>query len=195
VPLPFSQPGRKTIVKRPLSGGPASREPKDAHRINNEINAREVRLIDADGEPIGVVNIRDALARAADAGLDLVEIAAQAEPPVCKLLDYGKFKYEEQKKKAEARKKQKVIEVKEVKFRPNIEENDFQVKLRNVRRFLEEGNKVKVFLTFRGREMTHQEIGVKVMDRLRDLIAEEGKIEQFPKLEGRHMIMVVAPVR
>jgi translation initiation factor IF-3 len=154
-----------------------------------------VRLIAADGEALGVMHIRDALARAVEAGLDLVEIAPQAEPPVCKILDYGKFKYEEQKKKAEARKKQKVIEIKEVKFRPTIDENDFQVKVRNVKRFLEEGNKVKIFLTFRGREMTHQDIGVKVMDRVRAQLDGEGKIEQFPKLEGRHMIMVVAPTK
>lgn len=190
----MQQPRRLPIVKRPSSGGPAPKENKDAHRINENIIAREVRLIGQDGEPIGVVSLREALNRAFEAKLDLVEIAAQAVPPVCKILDYGKFRYEEQKKKAEARKKQKIIEIKEVKFRPTIDENDFQIKVRNAKRFLDEGNKVKVSLWFRGREMAHQDIGAKVMDRVRTALEADGKVEQFPRLEGRQMIMIVAPV-
>jgi translation initiation factor IF-3 len=142
---------------------------------------------------VGVVSLRDALLAAEDAGLDLVEIAPQAEPPVCKILDYGKFKYEAQKKAAEARKKQKVIEVKEIKLRPGIDDNDYGVKMRAARRFLEEGDKVKVTLRFRGREMAHQDLGMKVLVRVRDELEEMAKVEQMPKLEGRQMIMVLSP--
>ena len=126
-------------------------------------------------------------------GLDLVEISPNAEPPVCKILDYGKFKYEVQKKKAEAKKKQKVIEIKEIKVRPNIDDNDYNIQMRSVRRFLEEGDKVKVTLRFRGRELAHQELGAKVLDRIRNEVADLAKVEQFPKMEGRQMIMVMAP--
>lgn len=142
---------------------------------------------------IGVVSLRDALLAAEDAGLDLVEIAPQAEPPVCKILDYGKFKYEAQKKANEARKKQKIIEVKEIKLRPNIDDNDYDVKMRSARRFLEEGDKVKVTLRFRGRELAHQDLGMKVLERVRDDLEGLGKIEQIPKMEGRQMVMVIAP--
>ncbi len=142
---------------------------------------------------IGVVSLREGLEMAAEAGLDLVEVSPNAEPPVCKILDYGKFKYENQKKKNEARKKQKVIEVKEVKLRPNIDENDYQVKLRAMHRFLGEGDKVKVTLRFRGREMAHQDLGMKVLERVRAELDEIAKVEQMPKLEGRQMIMVIAP--
>lgn len=142
---------------------------------------------------IGVVSLRDALLAAEDAGLDLVEIAPQAEPPVCKILDYGKFKYEAQKKANEARKKQKVIEVKEIKLRPNIDDNDYDVKMRSARRFLEEGDKVKVTLRFRGREMAHQDLGMNVLVRVRDELEALAKVEQMPKLEGRQMVMVLAP--
>ncbi|CAO3447953.1 Translation initiation factor 3 [Azospirillum largimobile] len=142
---------------------------------------------------IGVVSLRDALLAAEDAGLDLVEIAPQAEPPVCKILDYGKFKYEAQKKANEARKKQKIIEVKEIKLRPNIDDNDYDVKMRSARRFLEEGDKVKVTLRFRGREMAHQDLGMNVLVRVRDELTELAKVEQMPKLEGRQMVMVLAP--
>ncbi len=135
----------------------------------------------------------DAMRRAFDAGLDLVEISPNAAPPVCKILDYGRFKYEDQKKKAEARKKQKVIEVKEIKMRPNIDQHDYDVKMRAVVRFLEDGDKVKVTLRFRGREMAHQDLGLKVLIRVRDQLEELAKVEQFPRLEGRQMIMVLAP--
>lgn len=142
---------------------------------------------------VGVVSLRDALLAAEDANLDLVEVAPQAEPPVCKILDYGKFKFEAQKKAAEARKKQKVIEVKEIKLRPNIDDNDYDVKMRAAKRFLEEGDKVKVTMRFRGREMAHQDLGMNVLMRVRDELEELAKIEQMPKLEGRQMIMVMAP--
>lgn len=166
---------------------------KDGPRVNEEITAQSIRLIDAEGEQVGVVSRSDALDRAFAAGLDLVEISPNAEPPVCKILDYGKFKYEVQKKKAEAKKKQKVIEIKEIKVRPNIDDNDYNIKMRSVRRFLEEGDKVKVTLRFRGRELAHQELGAKVLDRIRDEVADLAKVEQFPKMEGRQMIMVIAP--
>ncbi|HRJ60343.1 MAG TPA: translation initiation factor IF-3 [Azospirillaceae bacterium] len=161
--------------------------------MNREITARTVRLVGADGEMVGVVSLRDALLAAEDANLDLVEVAPQAEPPVCKILDYGKFKFEAQKKAAEARKKQKVIEVKEIKLRPNIDDNDYDVKMRAAKRFLEEGDKVKVTMRFRGREMAHQDLGMNVLMRVRDELEELAKIEQMPKLEGRQMIMVLAP--
>ena len=161
--------------------------------MNREITARSIRLVGADGEMVGVVSLRDALLAAEDAGLDLVEIAPQAEPPVCKILDYGKYKFEAQKKAAEARKKQKIIEVKEIKLRPNIDDNDYNVKMRSARRFLEEGDKVKVTMRFRGREMAHQDLGMNVLVRVRDELDELAKVEQMPKLEGRQMIMVLAP--
>ena len=142
---------------------------------------------------MGVVSRDDALRRAEEAGLDLVEISPHAAPPVCKILDYGRYKYEDQKKKAEARKKQKVIDVKEIKMRPNIDQHDYDVKMRSIHRFLEEGDKVKVTLRFRGREMAHQDLGLKVLNRVRDQLEELAKVEQFPRLEGRQMIMVLAP--
>ncbi len=142
---------------------------------------------------VGVVTLNEALQAAADAGLDLAEIAPQAEPPVCKILDYGKFKYEEQKKKNEARKKQRVIEVKEVKLRPGIDDHDYEVKMRSMVRFLDEGDKVKVTMRFRGREMAHQEIGMEVLMRVRDALEEKSKVEQMPRMEGRQMVMVLSP--
>lgn len=142
---------------------------------------------------VGVVTIREALLMAEEAGLDLVEISPNASPPVCKILDFGKFKYELQKKENEARKKQKVIEVKEIKLRPGIDEHDYQVKMRSVHRFLEDGDKVKVTMRFRGREMVHQELGMKVLDRVRAELDALAKVEQMPRLEGRQMIMVMAP--
>jgi translation initiation factor IF-3 len=152
-----------------------------------------VRLVKEDGSMVGVVPIREALIMAEEAGLDLVEISPNASPPVCKILDFGKFKYELQKKESEARKKQKVIEVKEIKLRPGIDEHDYQVKMRSVHRFLEEGDKVKVTMRFRGREMVHQELGMKVLDRVRAELDALAKVEQMPRLEGRQMIMVMAP--
>ena len=142
---------------------------------------------------VGVVSIRDALIAAEEAGLDLVEVSPNADPPVCKILDYGKFKYEAQKRANEARKKQKIIEVKEIKMRPNIDDNDYDVKMRSARRFLEEGDKAKVTMRFRGREMAHQDLGMNVLIKVRDELVEMAKVEQMPKLEGRQMIMVLAP--
>ncbi|AOX18320.1 translation initiation factor IF-3 [Kozakia baliensis] len=166
---------------------------REGPRVNEEIRVPQVRLIDADGEMAGVMTIRDALARAYSVGLDLLEISPTAEPPVVKVLDYGKFKYEQQKKKNEARKKQKVIEIKEVKVRPSTSENDYQVKLRAMNAFLNEGDKVKVSLRFKGREMAHQELGIKMLERIRVEMEEKAKVEQMPKLENRQMIMVLAP--
>ncbi len=142
---------------------------------------------------IGVVSRQEALRVAAESGLDLVEVSPNAEPPVCKVLDYGKYKYELQKKKAEAKKNQKIVEVKEIQLRPMIDENDFQVKLKAVLRFLNEGNKVKVAIRFRGREITHQELGMEVVNRVKDSVAEIAKIDQAPKLEGRQILMVLSP--
>jgi translation initiation factor IF-3 len=164
-------------------------------RVNGDIDVREVRLVDADGQMIGVVNIREAFARADDAGLDLVEVSPTATPPVCKILDYGKFKYESQKKAAAARKKQRVIEVKEIKMRPNIDDNDYDIKMKKVREFLDEGDKVKVTMRFRGREMAHQELAVGILEKVKEQVSDLAKVEQFPKLEGRQMVMVMAPLK
>lgn len=154
-----------------------------------------MRLVGADGEMIGVVSIREALAAADEAGLDLVEISPNAEPPVCKILDYGKFKYEQQKKANEARKKQKVIEVKELKLRPMIEDHDYQVKLRAAQKFLEDGDKVKFTLRFRGRELAHQDLGLAVLRRMKEDLSLLSKVEQEPKMEGRQMIMMLSSVK
>lgn len=166
---------------------------KDGPRVNEDINCQTVRLIDADGEQVGVVHIREALEMAEEVGLDLVEISPTAEPPVCKIMDFGKFKFETQKRKAEQRKKTKVIEIKEIKLRPNIDDNDYNIKMRNLKRFIEEGNKVKVTLRFRGRELAHQDLGMALLNRVREQFAELVKVEQFPKMEGRQMTMVMAP--
>lgn len=152
-----------------------------------------MRLIGLDGEQLGIVRIADALQQSEDNEVDLVEIAPNATPPVCRLMDYGKFRYQEQKRQQEARARQKVIQVKEVKFRPGTDEGDYQVKMRNLRRFIDEGDKVKVTLRFRGREMAHQELGMRVLERVRDDIQEEAAVEAMPKLEGRQMVMVLAP--
>ncbi|NMG04601.1 translation initiation factor IF-3 [Azoarcus taiwanensis] len=162
-------------------------------RVNGEINAPEVRLVSEDGEQLGIVSLRAAFDVAEEAGLDLVEIAPMAEPPVCKVMDYGKFKYQEQKKAHEARAKQKQVQVKEVKLRPGTDENDYQIKLRNLKRFLGEGDKAKVTLRFRGREMAHQEIGMRQLERIRADLDEIAMVEQMPKMEGRQMVMVIAP--
>jgi len=166
---------------------------RDGPRVNDEIRAPQVRLIDAEGEMQGVMSARDAWLRAQAVGLDLLEISPNADPPVVKILDFGKFKYEQQKKKNEAKKKQKVIEIKEIKVRPNIDENDYQVKLRAMRSFIEEGDKVKVTLRFRGREMAHQEIGVRVLERIRSEMDPLSKVEQMPRMENRQMVMVLTP--
>ncbi|MFN9092030.1 MAG: translation initiation factor IF-3 [Alphaproteobacteria bacterium] len=166
---------------------------REGPRINDEIRVPQVRLIDDAGEMIGVMSAREALIRAYDVGLDLVEISPNAVPPVCKILDYGKYKYEQQKKANEARKKQKVVEIKEIKVRPNIDDHDYDVKMKQMKNFIGEGDKVKVTLRFRGREMAHQELGVKVLERIRNDLNELVKVEQMPKLENRQMVMVVAP--
>jgi len=155
----------------------------------------EVRLSGVDNEPLGVVSINDALRMAGELDVDLVEIAATATPPVCRLMDYGKFKYQEQKKAAEAKAKQTVIEIKEVKFRPGTDEGDYNIKMRNVKRFLAEGDKCKITLRFRGREITHQDLGMALLNRIRDELGDLIVVEQFPKLEGRQMIMMIAPGR
>lgn len=166
---------------------------KDGPKANEDIEALEVRLIDEEGGQVGVVKTPDALERAIAVGLDLVVVSPSVSPPVCKILDLGKYKYEAQKKKSEARKKQKTIDVKEIKFRPNIETHDYEVKMRAMRKFLGEGDKVKVTLRFRGREMVHQHLGMKVLERVRDDMDEEAKVEQMPQLEGRQMTMILVP--
>ena len=166
---------------------------KDGPRLNEEIRSNQVQLIDQTGANIGVVDTQIALAKALEVGLDLVEIAPNSEPPVCKLLDYGKYKYQAQKKAAEARKKQKVVEVKEIKLRPMIDDHDYEVKMRSMQRFFEEGDKVKVTLRFRGREMAHQELGTQLLNRVKDHNSKYAKIEQEPRFEGRQVVMVLAP--
>jgi translation initiation factor IF-3 len=163
------------------------------HRVNGEITSPEIRLIGADGEQIGIVSLTEALAMAETAELDLVEIAPQAKPPVCKVMDYGKFKYRESKKRHEAKLKQKQIQVKEIKFRPRTDEGDYLIKVRNLIRFLEEGDKAKVTLRFRGREMAHQELGARLLERVKQDLDPYAVVEQFPKMEGRQMVMVLSP--
>jgi translation initiation factor IF-3 len=180
-----------TAIRRPHRAPPSPN--KDGPRINDEIRVREVQLIDTEGTNHGTVPIERALAMAAEAGLDLVEISPNNNPPVTKILDYGRFKYQSQKKAAEARKKQKTVEIKEIKMRPNIDIHDYEVKMRSVRRFFEEGDKVKVTLRFRGREMAHQEIGMRLLDRVKEEISPIAKVEAEPRLEGRQMTMVLAP--
>ncbi len=167
--------------------------PQTGPRVNELIDSQTVRVIDSDGEMIGVVSAEEGLQLAYEAGLDLVEVSPNADPPVCKILDYGKFKDEQQKKRNEARKKQRIIEVKEIKMRPGIDEHDYQVKMRSMRRFLDDGDKVKVTIRFRGREMAHQELGMKVLDRVCDDLEELVKVEIVPQMEGRLMTMVLAP--
>jgi translation initiation factor IF-3 len=163
--------------------------------VNDRIRAPEIRLIGAEGENVGVVTPQRGMALAEEVGLDLVEISPNAAPPVCKIMDFGKYKYETQKRESEARKKQKIIEVKEVKFRPNTDIHDYEVKMRNVFRFLENGDKVKVTLRFRGREMAHQDLGRQLLERVASDIEEVGKVENMPKMEGRQMVMMIGPVK
>ena len=162
-------------------------------RINGDITAPQIRLVGANGEPLGIVSLNEALAQAEEADIDLVEIAPQAAPPVCRLMDYGKYKYAESKRQHEARLKQKQVQVKEVKFRPGTDEGDYKIKLRNLIRFLEEGDKAKITLRFRGREITHQELGLALLKRVEADLQEHAVVEQFPKMEGRQMFMVIAP--
>ena len=166
---------------------------REGPRVNDEIAVMRVRLVDERGNMVGIVGRNDALSMASDVGLDLVEIAPNADPPVCKILDFGKYKYEEQKKKNEARKKQKIIEVKEIKLRPSIDDHDYDVKMRSMVKFIEEGDKVKVTMRFRGRELAHQELGMDVLVRVKDDLDEIAKVEQMPRMEGRQMTMVMAP--
>ena len=161
--------------------------------MNDRIRGGEIRLIGADGENIGVVTPARAMALAEEAGLDLVEISPNAEPPVCKIMDFGKFKYEQQKREAEARKKQHIIEIKEIKFRPGTDTHDYDVKMRSVLKFLDEGDKVKITLRFRGREMAHQQLGMELLNRVSADVAAVGKVESMPRLEGRQMVMMIGP--
>jgi translation initiation factor IF-3 len=166
---------------------------KDGPRINDEIRSREVQLIDQAGENHGTIEFRQAFAMAQEAGLDLVEIAPNSVPPVCKIMDFGKYKFQAQKKASEARKKQKVVEIKEIKLRPMIDDHDYDVKMRSMQRFFEEGDKVKITLRFRGREMAHQELGAKLLNRVKEDVQTMAKVEQEPKYEGRQIVMVLAP--
>ena len=184
--------GTSTIARRPHNAPP---QRDTGPRINERIRAPEIRLIGAEGENLDVVTPERAMQLAEDAGLDLVEISPNASPPVCKIMDHGKYKYEQQKRESEARKKQKTIEVKEVKFRPNTDVHDYDVKMRNVTRFLEAGDKVKVTLRFRGREMAHQNLGRELLERVADDIQELGKVENMPKMEGRQMVMMIGPAK
>jgi len=177
------------IIRRPISAPPSREGP----RINDMINCSHVRLIDETGNNRGVVSTREALIAAEDAGLDLVEIAPEADPPVAKILDFGKYRFQEQKRVAEARKKQKIIEIKEIKMRPNIDDHDYETKMRFIKRFFEEGDKVKVTLRFRGRELAHQELGMNLLMKVQTDVAEIARIEQSPKMEGRQMTMVMSP--
>ena len=163
------------------------------HKINNQITTDPIRVIDNEGNMLGILSLKEGIEKAEEVGLDLVEVSPNAKPPVCKIIEYGKFKYAAQKKAAEARKKQKIVEVKEIKFRPNIDTNDYEIKMRSVRKFISAGDKVKITMRFRGREMTHQDIGVKVLRRIREDLDTLVKIEQFPKLEGRQMVQIFAP--
>ncbi|MFZ7276278.1 translation initiation factor IF-3 [Avibacterium endocarditidis] len=176
----------KTVKKAPTTNRP--------NRINEEIRAKEVRLINQDGEQAGIVSLQEALNKAEEVNLDLVEISPNAEPPVCRIMNYGKFLYEKGKAAKEQKKKQKVVQVKEIKFRPGTDEGDYQVKLRSILRFLEDGDKVKITVRFRGREMAHQDIGLNVLERVKQDTSEIAMIESAPgKLEGRQAVMVIAP--
>jgi translation initiation factor IF-3 len=184
---------RITLIARRPHNAPPVRD--TGPRVNDRIRASEIRLIGAEGENIGVVSPDRGRALAEEAGLDLVEISPNATPPVCKIMDFGKFKYEQQKRESEARKKQKIIEVKEVKFRPNTDTHDYDVKMRNVVKFLEHGDKVKVTLRFRGREMAHQNLGRELLERVASDVEGLGKVENMPKMEGRQMVMMIGPVK
>ena len=189
-PTMFNNRRIEAIARRPHNAPPTR---DTGPRINDRIRADEIRLIGAEGENVGVVTPRRALEMAEEVGLDLVEISPSANPPVCKIMDYGKYKYEQQKRESEARKKQKIIEVKEVKFRPGTDTHDYDVKMRNVLKFLEGGDKVKITLRFRGREMAHQDLGRNLLERIAEDVKEVGRVENMPKMEGRQMIMIIGP--
>jgi translation initiation factor IF-3 len=182
---------RTEIALKPERGSAPAKEKRPA--INGEIRAREVRLVDQDGKQAGIVPLRDALAAAEAVELDLVELVPDAEPPVCRIMDYGKYVFEQKQQKKEAKKKQHQVQIKEIKLRPGTEDADYQVKLRAVIRFLEDGDKAKITLRFRGREMAHQDIGARVLERLKADLEELAQVEQMPKMEGRQMVMVLAP--
>ena len=182
--------GVRSIAKRTFKNNQLS---EDVHNINDQITTDPIRVIDNEGNMLGILSLKEGIEKAEEVGLDLVEVSPNAKPPVCKIIEYGKFKYAAQKKAAEARKKQKTVEVKEIKFRPNIDTNDYEIKMRSVRKFIGGGDKVKITMRFRGREMTHQDIGVKVLRRIREDLDTLVKIEQFPKLEGRQMVQIFAP--
>ncbi len=186
----FNDKRTKAIARRPHNAPPTR---DTGPRVNDHIRADEIRLIGADGENVGVVTPAQALVMAEEAGLDLVEISPNATPPVCKIMDFGKFKYEQQKREAEARKKQKIIEIKEIKFRPGTDTHDYEVKMRNVVKFLEGGDKVKITLRFRGREMAHLHLGRELLERIAGDVEGIGRIENMPKMEGRQMIMIIGP--
>ncbi|MDU9003465.1 translation initiation factor IF-3 [Sedimentitalea todarodis] len=188
----YSNDQRNDSIARRPHNAPPTRD--TGPRVNENIRTPEIRLIGAEGENVGVVTPARAIEMANEAGLDLVEISPNANPPVCKIMDFGKFKYETQKREAEARKKQKTIEIKEVKFRPNTDTNDYNVKMRNVFKFLENGDKVKVTLRFRGREMAHQNLGRELLERVAEDTKDIGRIENFPKMEGRQMVMLIGPL-
>ena len=182
----------KAIARRPHNAPP---QRDTGPRVNERITSAEIRLIGAEGENVGVVSPAQGMEMAQEVGLDLVEISPNAKPPVVKIMDFGKFKYEQQKRDSEARKKQKIIEVKEVKFRPNTDTHDYDVKMRNVFKFLENGDKVKITLRFRGREMAHQDLGRKLLHRVAGDITELGKVDMMPKMEGRQMVMMINPLK
>jgi translation initiation factor IF-3 len=186
------QKDEQAIARRPHNAPPTR---DTGPRVNDRIRAAEIRLIGADGENIGIISPDKAMVLAEEAGLDLVEISPNATPPVAKIMDFGKYKYETQKKEAEARKKQKIIEIKEIKFRPNVDTHDYDVKMRSVVKFLQGGDKVKITLRFRGREMSHTELGRKLLERVATDVTEYGKVEANPQLEGRQMVMMINPVK
>lgn len=180
---------------RTIRGGKKGQQTAQKNRINEDITAKEVRLIGIDGEQAGIVSLKEAQAIADDAGVDLVEISPNAEPPVCKVMDYGKFIFEKSKELKEQKKKQKQIQVKEIKFRPGTDEGDYQVKLRSLRKFLEAGDKAKITIRFRGREMAHQEIGIELLNRVKADLDDVSQVESFPnRVEGRQMVMMMAPI-
>ncbi|MCZ4251700.1 translation initiation factor IF-3 [Pseudoalteromonas shioyasakiensis] len=180
---------------RTIRGGKKGQQTAQKNRINEDITAKEVRLIGIDGEQAGIVSLKEAQVIADDAGVDLVEISPNAEPPVCKVMDYGKFIFEKSKELKEQKKKQKQIQVKEIKFRPGTDEGDYQVKLRNLRKFLEAGDKAKITIRFRGREMAHQEIGIELLNRVKADLEDVSQVESFPnRVEGRQMVMMMAPI-
>jgi len=183
------------LEDRTIRGGKKGQQTAQKNRINEDITAKEVRLIGIDGEQAGIVSLKEAQAIADDAGVDLVEISPNAEPPVCKVMDYGKFIFEKSKELKEQKKKQKQIQVKEIKFRPGTDEGDYQVKLRNLRKFLEAGDKAKITIRFRGREMAHQEIGIELLNRVKTDLEDVSQVESFPnRVEGRQMVMMMAPI-